>query len=109
MTSTELSERVAVHIRDQYQLPADKIAEMLPTFLSILQNHMRNLEDTLATGDVQAIGSAGHALKGALLNLGLAEIAVFAMRIEVEGMAGSHDADYADLLAQLKSHLKEIL
>lgn len=82
---------------------------MMPVFLNTLQNHMQNLEDALGAGNPETLGRLGHALKGALLNLGLDDMADIAHIIENEGMSGSHEADFAGMVAQLKEKLAEIL
>ncbi len=104
-----LSDRVICHVREQYGIPMEKVLTMLPTFITVLQNHMRSLEQVLEESDLEAIGKAGHGLKGALLNLGLTEFAALAERIEKEGKAGNQDTDYGGLAAALREKLEEIL
>ena len=94
---------------DQYQFSIDKVATMLPTFLDVLQNHMRDVESAMEKGEVPSIGKAGHTLKGALLNLGLDDIAQIAKTIETEGLANNRDIDYSALVLQLQVQLEEIL
>ncbi|MBU1138456.1 MAG: Hpt domain-containing protein [Proteobacteria bacterium] len=87
----------------------DTVDAMLPAFLTTLQNHMQNLEDALALNDPATLGRLGHALKGALLNLGLDDLADIAHTIEIEGKSGSSDADYASMVIRLKVKMAEIL
>ena len=82
---------------------------MLPTFLTTLQSHIDDLENSLDVSETLTIAKAGHKLKGALLNLGLDDSAAIAKRIELEGKADNQDVDYAELVRQLKEKLNEIL
>jgi len=82
---------------------------MLPMFLKTLQGHIQELETSLDACGTTGIAKAGHKLKGALLNLGLDDSAAIAKRIEVEGNADNQNADYTDLVTQLKEQLQEIL
>ncbi len=109
MTDLSLSDRVEKHVRDFYQLPVEKVAVMLPSFLAVLKNHLNDLEKVLEGGDPIGIGRVGHTLKGALLNLGLAEIAEIAASIEREGESGRTDFDFTEAVSRLKVELKEIL
>ena len=109
MTQLSIPDQVSKHIRDHYKLSADQVASMLPTFLQTLQSHMQDLETSLDVCETMGIAKAGHKLKGALLNLGLDDSAAIARRIEVEGKAGNQNADYSELVMQLKENLKEIL
>jgi HPt (histidine-containing phosphotransfer) domain-containing protein len=82
---------------------------MLPMFIKTLQSHMQDLETSLERCGTIGIAKAGHKMKGALLNLGLNDSAVFARRIEEEGMADNQHFDYSELVIQLKNELQEIL
>ncbi|MBN4065520.1 Hpt domain-containing protein [Desulfocapsa sp. AH-315-G09] len=82
---------------------------MLPIFLQTLQSHMKELEKSVENGEIQGITTVAHKFKGALLNLGLEDIAEIAQRIETEGNANNQGIDYFELTMELKEHLKEIL
>jgi histidine phosphotransfer protein HptB len=109
MAHLSLSDRVICHVRERYQLSVEKIATMLPTFITVLQNHMKSMEKVLEVGEPEGLGKEGHTMKGALLNLGLGDIAEIAETIETEGKAGNRNIDYVDLVAQLRAKLEEIL
>ena len=109
MTSIPLLEQITNYVCEHFQLEEDKVALMLPTFLTSLQNHLQNLEEAVGERDPEAIGRAGHALKGALLNLGLDDMAEIALKIESEGTSGNSAADYASLLKRLREKMVEIL
>lgn len=109
MYLSPLLEQVKSHIREHFQLGEDKVDAMMPAFLTTLQNHMQNLEDALGLNDPETLGRLGHAMKGALLNLGLDDIAEIAYAIENEGKSGNRDADFAGMVALLKEKMREIL
>ncbi|HID69760.1 MAG TPA: Hpt domain-containing protein [Desulfobacterales bacterium] len=109
MSQLSVTDRVTAFLCEYYKLPAEKVADMLPTFLNVLQNHMIKMEKTVAEGDIQSIGNVGHTLKGALMNLGLDDFAEIAQTIEREGKAGRSEVDYSGLVDQLKENMAEIL
>jgi HPt (histidine-containing phosphotransfer) domain-containing protein len=90
------------HMQNSYLLNEDKINTILPGFLVTLQGHLENVEATLAKGDLASLGVAGHTLKGALLNLGLFELADTAYTIEQQGKKLDTDTDYPALVMYLK-------
>ena len=109
MAQLSLKDRIAAFLCDYYKLPDEKVADMLPAFLDVLQNHMMNMEKSVKDGDIQTIGRAGHTLKGALMNLGLDDFAEIAQAIEREGKAGKCNVDFSDLVGRLKENMAEIL
>ena len=70
------------HLGSAYLLPDDKIDSVLPAFLDTLLTHMLRLEKNLVDNDLELLAKSGHVLKGALLNLGLHELADMAHAIE---------------------------
>lgn len=109
MTGQSLSKRVGNHVREQYQLPVEKVAVMLPTFLEVLKNHLNDLEQAVDGGVAEDIGRVGHTLKGALLNLGLVDIAEIAESIEKGGRSGRKGCNFVEAVGQLREKLQEIL
>ncbi len=109
MPQLTLTDRVSRFLCEHYKLSDDKVAAMLPTFLSVLQNHIWDMERVLEQKDVRAIGKVGHTLKGALMNLGLDDFAAIAQSIEIAGKEGRREFDFQGLVAQLKENMSEIL
>ncbi|HFQ89032.1 MAG TPA: Hpt domain-containing protein [Desulfobulbus sp.] len=70
------------HLASAYLLTEEKIDAVLPAFLDTLLAHMLRLEKNLADNDLEQLAKSGHVLKGALLNLGLHELADMAHAIE---------------------------
>ena len=96
------------HMKSSYLLSDDKINAILPGFLSTLESHLGTLEEKLAEGELSSLGVAGHTIKGALLNLGLFELADTAYKIEQHGKLPDSDIDYPDLVTQLKKSITTI-
>jgi len=93
------------HMKRSYLLSEDKIKTILPGFLTTLEHHLTNLEEQLAEGDPTTLGIAGHTIKGALLNLGLFELADTAYTIEQHGKKCDANADYPALVTHLKQSI----
>lgn len=70
------------HLATAYLLTEEKIDAVLPAFLDTLLTHMQRLEKNLEEDDLELLARSGHVLKGALLNLGLHELAEMAHAIE---------------------------
>ncbi len=90
------------HMKNSYLLNDEKINDILPGFLTALNGHMAELEQKLAVGDAVSLGVSGHTIKGALLNLGLFELADLAYQIEQQGKQPDSDIDCHAIIAQLK-------
>jgi len=104
----DLMERIKVHLRSAFNLPDDKVATMLPAFLVTLQGHMGKIEELFAAADLVELSKAAHTLKGALLNLGLKELADIAYTIECRGKAQDIATDFQDLVSQLRQGIDAI-
>jgi len=90
------------HMKTSYLLEDDKINAILPRFLASLESHLQTLEEMEAEENLSGLGVTGHKVKGALLNLGLFELADTASIIEQQGKQLDHDTDYPSLIAHLK-------
>ena len=72
------------HLQTAYLLTEEKTEEMIPVFVATLGDHVERLAALAAAGDLDGLGRAGHAVKGALLNMGLPDLAELARRIELQ-------------------------
>ncbi|MGB3210139.1 MAG: Hpt domain-containing protein [Desulforhopalus sp.] len=102
-------ETIKAHLAEQFNLSADQIEMMLPSFMATLGTHMQNLEDALAENNPAALGKIGHTIKGAFLNLGLEDCASIALRIEERGKAGDRDINYQKLVEDLRCKINNVL
>jgi len=109
MSAQQLTDRIRVFLCEQFQLTPDQVTEMMPNFIATLSVHMASLERSLASGDPQTIGKAGHTIKGALLNLGLTSYAELAFAIEKMGKSGDRSVDYKALVANLRSQIAPLI
>jgi HPt (histidine-containing phosphotransfer) domain-containing protein len=90
------------HLRSSYLLTEEKIEAVMPRFLKTISTLMSELEQLTVTGESEAICRAGHAMKGALLNLGLHGLAQKAFQIEKH-----QETDINDSCEQLVDELKQ--
>ena len=98
------------HLRSSYLLTEEKIEAVLPRFLDTVQTLMFDLERLATKEKSEALSRTGHAMKGALLNLGLHDLAQKALRIEKHHEAGDIiDHTCGQLVDDLKQEISKIL
>jgi HPt (histidine-containing phosphotransfer) domain-containing protein len=93
---------VKQHLKTAYLLSEEKIETMIPIFLATLHTHVNRLADLAANGDTEQLGQASHAVKGALLNIGLLDLAETAYAIEKQCKNGACPANYQAMIAELQ-------
>ncbi len=109
MTGEEYLQSILDHLHNAYMLDDEKIKDVLPRFLDTLLAHLNNLQQPLLANDLQELGRAGHTLKGALLNLGLLELADIAYSIEQQCKIRNVTADYQVLVQQLRREINSFV
>ena len=81
----------------------------MPQFLETIKKLMSELDDLATMKKTDALRRSGHAMKGALLNLGLHDLAEKAFSIEKhEQICGTHQ-DCVQLVDELKQEIKKII
>jgi len=70
------------YLVEQFELTNDQIEGMLPVFIDTLHGHMKELEKLAVADDIPGMNKMAHTLKGALLNLGLKDLADTALKLE---------------------------
>ncbi len=75
-------DEISLFLRESFELSQEQDDEMVPQFIETLKNHVGNLETSFVDGDVSSVKKIGHTLKGALLNLGINDLAEIAKQIE---------------------------
>ena len=75
MDRTAYLRRIKQHLQTAYLLSEEKTESMLPIFFATLREHMNRLAHLAADGDMEQLAKASHAVKGALLNIGLMDLA----------------------------------
>jgi len=105
ISKEERIEQIQEYLVDKFHLPRQQIFEMLPNFIGALVSHMEKLDSALQSGDLVALGRAGHTMKGALLNLGMNDCVDIAFEVEQKGKAMDTTADYVALLGELRERL----
>jgi len=106
---TEYHQTIRTHLSQAYLLPEHRIDSLLPRFLESLETLMRNLELIAGTEKTVELSRAGHAIKGALLNLGLMDLAELAYTIEQKSKFGEIQWDRAHYVAELKREIAKII
>lgn len=99
---------IRAHLRSAYLLSDEKIEAVLPGFLDTLATHFQALEASISEADPQKISKAGHAMKGAFLNLGLLDLADVAYQIEQHQQLDPQP-DPAQLVLQLQKEVNTII
>ena len=96
-------ERIKEHLKGAYLLSDAKATAMLPIFIATLESHVDQLATLAGSGDMQQLSRAGHTIKGALLNIGLTDLAAIAHALEKNCVNGSCSPTSQELIAQLQS------
>jgi len=93
------------HLTTAYLLSDEKTATMIPVFANTLRSHADRLAELAASGDLQQLNRASHAVKGALLNMGLADLAQTAHTLEQQCRAGDDTFDYLSRITELQQQI----
>jgi histidine phosphotransfer protein HptB len=109
MQRLEYHQIIRSHLRTAYLLPEEKIDHVLPRFLESLRGLIHDLEGVGETRCLESIGRSGHAVKGALLNLGLNDLAATALILEQGCRSSDPGLDFSRLIAQLKEEIVKII
>jgi HPt (histidine-containing phosphotransfer) domain-containing protein len=102
-------ERIKDHLSSAYLLSDEKIETVMPRFIGTIRKLMTELEQLAVTDNNDALSRTGHAIKGALLNLGLPELAEKAYSIENHMQVCHINGDRSKLVNELKKELDKIL
>lgn len=97
------------HLRSSYLLSEEKIKTVLPRFLETVSTLMAELEQLVDTEQKEELSRKGHAMKGALLNLGLHDLAEKAFRIEKHQEAEYSCYNCRQLVDDLRQEVRKIL
>jgi len=109
MHRSDYLEIIREHLRSAYLLSDEKIDSIMPRFLETLSSWMSKLEKLADTDtDQEEINRAGHALKGALLNLGLKDLADKAFLIEQHGRSSIRNVECKTIVTELKEEITKI-
>lgn len=102
MNGAAYLQRVKAHLKAAYLLSDEKIEAMIPIFLATLHTHMNRLAELVAAGETEQLARASHAVKGALLNIGLLDLAETAAAIEKHCKNGTSPDNYRELINDLQ-------
>lgn len=96
------------HLQTAYLLSEEKTETMIPVFVNTLRSHMNRLAELAAGGDMEQLSRASHAVKGALLNMGLADLAQVAHSIEKHSKNGESSLDYLTMITELQEMVSQL-
>ncbi len=102
----EYLEAILNHLKTAYLLSDEKAAGMLPGFCGALLTYIEDLEEKIKAGDLDEVTRAGHTVKGALLNLGLHDLANQAFSLEQLSKQGVQTNEYSRLVKEMKAQVK---
>ena len=81
----------------------------MPQFLETIKILMSELDDLVVIKKTDDLCRAGHAMKGALLNLGLHDLAEKAFSIEKHKQIYGANRDCVQLVDELKQEINKII
>lgn len=99
---------IRTHLRSAYLLSEDRIDVLLPQYLASLRDLVLTLEQKARTASPGEASRAAHALKGALLSLGLGAPAEKAYSVEQKCTSADQETECAKLIAELKREITGI-
>lgn len=109
MQRSDYHKLIRTHLSSSYLLTEEKIESVLPRFLESLQGLIHNLDNIARTETDEAVSRAGHAVKGALLNLGLNDLAEKALAIEKNSLTDGANGNRMQCIAELKNEIAKII
>ena len=95
------------HLKRELGMDDEQITAILKTLSSPLKATLRSVDEAHQQQDLKAIAETAHSLKGALLNLGLDELAELAKTIERSAATGEK-ITHKKRLAYLHDALRHI-
>ena len=90
------------HLQTTYLLDEKKAEAMIPVFINTLKEHVDHLAEQVSNGSMEDLSRAIHAVKGALLNMGLTDLAKTAYVIERESKKGNTNLDFQNIVTDLQ-------
>ena len=96
------------HLKSQLHLNDEQTINILDTLATPLKTTLQSVEEAHTKHDLNAISEAAHSLKGALLNLGLDELAEIAKIIEKSSSMGEK-ISHKKQLTYIKEALQQLI
>lgn len=109
MQRVEYHRKIREHLSSAYLLADHRIEAVMPGFLATVNKLMSELDAMDMTQKNDALSRTGHAMKGALLNLGLRELADKAFSIEKHEQFCATELDRTRLIDELRREIKKIV
>jgi HPt (histidine-containing phosphotransfer) domain-containing protein len=101
-------DQIRTHLHQAYNLDADRIKALLPGFLSALSGYVDEMEAALANNNQDELVRSAHRIKGALVNLGLQDLAGRALILEQCARSPDTSAKDPEMTSQAAELAREI-
>jgi CheY-like chemotaxis protein/HPt (histidine-containing phosphotransfer) domain-containing protein len=105
--SRTLTELIKRHFRNKYSFEEQQIDQLLVVSIKSLKKNINKAGDAAVQKDYASVAAFCHTIKGNLLNLGLAEYAATAGKIEINASTDKK-FDYERSIAELQTTLSEL-
>lgn len=100
--------QIKEHLKTAYLLTEERTDAMMPVFVNTLRGHMNRLAIMADDGDMEQLGRTCHAVKGALLNMGLIDLAQTAQQIEQQCQAPSPSPACREMIIDLQFTISQL-
>ncbi len=101
-------EQVKAHLINVCKMPRERVDVLFDTFRRTLVGYVVEARQALEAGDASAVRLAAHSLKGGLLNMGLADWAEVAFKIESDAKNARLGAEHVALLREVDKGLASL-
>ncbi len=101
-------ERVKRHLLNIYNLPQEKIGEILVAAIQSLDTNLSRAEQAARDSDYEVLLTATHALKGVLANLDLPDLSRLAFEMELNARQ-EKEFDYMGTIKKLRAMISRML
>ncbi|MBB5022678.1 hybrid sensor histidine kinase/response regulator [Desulfurispira natronophila] len=103
-------EQVMAHLMETYFIPEEKIDNLLAITVRSFTSQLAEMRRALQDSDTQALATAAHTIKGALLNIGQHQWAQQAEKLEKEAKENALNlAEAEQILSYLDEALKPVV
>jgi len=103
-----ISDQIRTHLHQAYNLDDDRIEALLPGFLAALSGYLDEMDAALTSQNRQELVRAVHRVKGALVNLGLEQLAGQTQSLEATVRQQDTNINDRHIMDQARSLIGEI-
>lgn len=104
----KFKEQAHHYLKEQLSMDDEQVSQILTTLVEPLKKTYDDTEKAYLSKNTNALAAAAHSLKGALLNLGLNELAILAKNIEHSAKRNQFES-HEIRLSFIKENLAELI